>query len=166
MAKAQVYLGVTLTLNGVGYAGELVEFDPPELKEKTEGYRGGNMAGEVDMVVGIEPMKASFKLSRHDINIHVIQAILGRHAVFIFRAATDEFGKKASVKWIIDGRITGNAYGTVKAGTIVNNSHAVSVYRYLKMIDDVPVEMVNFETGEIAYNGIDVVESIRDLIGL
>lgn len=164
--KQQAYLGATLTLDGFGYAGELMQFSPPELKEKTEKYRGGNMIGETDVFVGIEPMAATFKLSRHDVNIHVVQAVLGRHAVFIFRAATDEFGKRSSIKWIIDGRITGNAYGDVKPGAIVENTHSVSVYRYLKMIDDVPVEMVNFETGELAFNGVDIIESVRDLIGL
>lgn len=164
--KAQSYQGVTLTLDGVGYAGELVQFTPPELKEKTENYRGGNMAGEVPIPLGIEPMTAGFKLSRHDVNIHVVQAVIGRHAVFIFRAATDEFGKKSSIKWVIDGRITGNTYGDVKPGVIVDNTHSIGVYRYVKMIDDVPVEMVNFETGEVAFNGVDVMQSVLDLIGL
>ncbi len=164
--KPEAYLGLTLTLDGIGYAGELVQFSPPELKEKVEKYRGGNMVGEVDIMVGIEPMTASFKLSRHDININVVQAVLGRHAVFIFRAATDSFGQRRSVKWLIDGRINGSAYGDVKPGVIVDNTHTVSIYRYVKMIDDVPVEMVDFEKGELSFNSTNVVESVLDLIGL
>ncbi len=166
MGKPQTYRGVTLTANGVGYAGELQEFDPPEIKEKLESYRGGNMAGEIELPVGFETMTASFVLSRHDANIHVMQAILGRKGIFVFRSVIDEFGDKQAVKWVIDGRIKSTGYGTVKPGVVVNNKHEISVIRYLKTINDVPVEMVDFEAGEASFSGVDVLEAVRDLIGI
>jgi|GEM_PF-4661929 len=50
---AQAYTGLSITVNGFGFLGSLTNFEPPEIKEHTEEYRGGN-AAPVKMMVGYD----------------------------------------------------------------------------------------------------------------
>lgn len=52
----------TLFFDGQGYAGKVEDYTPPVLATKTEEFRGGGMDAPIDIDLGQEIMKVSWKL--------------------------------------------------------------------------------------------------------
>ena len=66
-------IGVSLTVDGVGYIGAVESFKAPEIIEKTTDYRGG-LASERKIFVGYEQPEAEFKLNREDVGLAAARA--------------------------------------------------------------------------------------------
>jgi len=162
---AQAYTGLSITVNGFGFLGSLTNFEPPEIKEHTEEYRGGN-AAPVKMMVGYEVVEAKFKLSRDDFNIAALRAIVGRDVVFTVRATADEKGQKIQTKWDVYGRIYSVESGAVESGKIVEKTYTVSVVKFLKSIDGKPAEAFDIEVGELKFGTTNVLSKVKKQIGL
>ena len=66
MAARDVRKNINLFVDGRGYAGQLQEFNPPVLTQKTEEFRGGGMVGPVAIPMGLEALMASATLIAYD----------------------------------------------------------------------------------------------------
>jgi len=163
--REQAYKGLSLTANGFGFLGSLVEFEPPEVKEMTESYRGGR-AAPIKVMVGYEEVEAKFKLSRDDANIAALRAIVGRDVVMTVRASADEKGKTIETRFDIYGRIYTVETAAIKAGAMVEKTYTVAVEKFVKSIDGVPVEAFDLEIGEFKLGSTDVLADVKAQIGL
>jgi phage tail tube protein FII len=163
--REQAYVGLSLTVNGFGFIGSLIEFKEPVVVEQTEDYRGGRSA-PTKMMLGYEPVEATFKLSRDDISIAAARAIIGRDVVMTFRGSIDERGSKIDAKWIIYGRITGQEAQTITAGSKVEKNYTVAVEKFIKTLAGVPAEAFDIATGELKFSTTDVLADVKAQIGL
>lgn len=157
--------GISLTVDGVGYIGSVDSFKVPEIIEKTADYRGGLIA-ERKVFVGYEQPEAEFKLSREDVSMAAVRAILGRDAVLTFRATLDEKGKRIPVQWIIYGRVWSSESGDFKAGEMVEKTYKVAVEKFVKTIDGKPAEAFDIANGELKLSDQSVLEQVKQQLGL
>lgn len=163
--REQAYTGLSMTVNGFGFLGSLVGFEPPEIKEQVEDYRGSR-AAPIKMMVGYEGVEAKFKLSRDDAHVAGLRAIVGRDVVFTVRATADEKGKKIATRWDVYGRIYSSETAEVKAGSIVDKTYSVTVEKFVKSIDGVPVEAFDIEIGELKFGTTDILAEVKAQVGL
>ncbi len=163
--REQAYTGLSLTVNGFGFVGSLIDFKEPVIVEQTEDYRGGRSA-PTKMFLGYEAVESEFKLSREDVSITAVRAILGRDVVMTIRASVDERGSSVSHNWIIYGRVTGQDAQTIKAGVMVEKNYKVAVEKFVKSIDGVPVEAFDIATGELKFGTTDILANVKAQIGL
>ena len=56
----QMLSNTNLFVDGVSFAGDVPSLTLPKLTVKTEAHRGGGMAGEIEMDVGLEKLEASW----------------------------------------------------------------------------------------------------------
>ncbi len=163
--REQAYKGLSLTVNGFGFLGSLTAFEPPEIKEMTEDYRGGR-AAPTKMMTGYEGVESKFKLSRDDANVAGLRAIVGRDVVMTVRASADEKGKTIETQWAIYGRIYSSETAEIKAGAIVDKTYSVSVEKFLKSIGGIPVEGFDIATGELKFGTTDILADVKAQVGL
>lgn len=163
--REQAYKGLSLTVNGFGFLGSLTAFEAPEVNEMTEGYRGGR-AAPTKMMLGYEEVESKFKLSRDDANIAALRAIVGRDVVMTVRASTDEKGKTITTRWDVYGRIYGVETAEIKAGSIIDKTYNITVEKFLKSIDGIPVEGFDIATGELKFGTTDILADVKSQIGL
>jgi phage tail tube protein FII len=163
--REQAYKGLSMTVMGFGFLGSLTAFEPPEVKEMTESYRGGR-AAPMKMMVGYEEVESKFKLSRDDANVAALRAIVGRDVVMTIRASADEKGKTIETHWAVYGRIYSVETAEVKAGAIVDKTYSVTVEKFLKSIDGIPVEGFDIATGELKFGSTDILADVKAQIGL
>lgn len=163
--REQAYKGLSLTVNGFGFLGSLTEFDPPEVNEMTESYRGGR-AAPTKVMVGYDEVEAKVKLSRDDFNMTALRAIVGRDVAMTVRASTDEKGKTIETRWDIYGRIYSVETATVKAGSLIDKTYNVTVEKFVKSIGGVPVEAFDLASGELKFGTTDVLADVKSQVGL
>ena len=165
MDNAQSIVGISLTVDGVGYIGSVDSFKAPEIIEKTTDYRGGLIA-ERKIFVGYEQPEAEFKLNREDVTLAAVRAILGRDVVLTFRATLDEKGKKIPVQWIIYGRVWSSESGDFKTGELVEKTYKVAIEKFVKTIDGKPAEAFDITQGELKLGDQSVLEQVKQQLGL
>lgn len=56
----QMLSNTNLFVDGVSFAGDVPSLTLPKLTVKTEAHRGGGMAGEIEMDMGLEKLEASW----------------------------------------------------------------------------------------------------------
>lgn len=56
----QVLYNTNLFVDGINFTGDVPSLGLPKLTVKTDEYRGGGMAGPIEMDVGLEKMEATF----------------------------------------------------------------------------------------------------------
>lgn len=163
--REQAYTGLSMTVNGFGFLGSLTGFEPPEIKEMVESYRGGR-AAPTKMMLGYEEVESKFKLSRDDVNIAGLRAIIGRDVAMTMRATANEKGKQIETQWAIYGRIYSAETAEVKAGSIVEKTYIVSVEKFVKAIDGIPVEAFDIAIGELKFGTTDILADVKAQVGL
>ncbi|MDG4813046.1 phage major tail tube protein [Hydrogenovibrio sp. 3SP14C1] len=163
--REQAYVGLSLTVNGFGYVGSLIEFTEPVIKATTDDYRGGRIA-PTEMTTGYEKVTSDFTLSRNDVNIEAARAIIGRDVVMTARASVDERGKKIAVEWAMYGSINSEDAQTIKAGDVVNKKYYVTVEKFVKSIDGVPAAAFDISIGELKFGTTDILAEVKAQLGL
>ncbi|WP_294948314.1 phage major tail tube protein [Sulfurivirga sp.] len=158
-------IGISLTVEGVGYIGSVDAFKAPEIVEKTTDYRGGLVAGR-NVFVGYEPPEAEFRLNREDVTLAAARAIVGRDVVLTFRATLDEKGRRIPVQWIIYGRVWSTESNDVKPGEMVEKTYKVAVEKFVKTIGGKPAEAFDIANGELKLSDHSVLEQVRQQLGL
>ena len=69
LRDANIFQDFTVWIKSVGKIGESPGFQPPELKIKTEEFRGGGMDGVADMPMGLEKIEFDFDLHTWDADV-------------------------------------------------------------------------------------------------
>ena len=158
-------VGISLTVDGVGFIGSVDSFKAPEIVEKTTDYRGG-LSADRKVFVGYEQVEAEFKLNREDVQLALVRGLLGQDAVLTFRASLDEKGKRIPVQWIIYGRVWSTESNDVKPGEMVEKTYKVAVEKFVKTIDGKPAEAFDIANGELKLSDQSVLEQVKQQLGL
>jgi len=155
-------------VDGIGYAGRIREFTPPNITIKTEDYQGGGMDGVAKIDVGMDPMDATMVFGEIDPAIIGQRSLMaGPATTYVMRGALKREGERAQpIRMIMRGAWTGLDWGTITTASILNmtvNFHC----RYFRLdINKVRYHEIDIERMIRFINGTDEMEDIRDAMGV
>ena len=69
MAARNIIKQMTVSVDGRGYAGQVMEYTPPVLTLATEEHRAGGMDAPVTLDMGMEALETSFVLRSYDAEV-------------------------------------------------------------------------------------------------
>ncbi len=129
-------------IDGIGYAGEVEEIEPPKLARKMEEHRSGGMDSPVKIDLGGEAMESTLTLSGIVIALFKKYGACSVDGISIRlkgSAETDDTCQMMPVEIVMRGRIDELDMGTWKAGDSNTNKFkfALSYYKVIINLETV-----------------------------
>jgi uncharacterized protein len=167
MAARDVRKNINLFVDGRGYAGQLDEFNAPELKQTTEEFRGGGMLGKVKLSMGLEPLDTSFALISYDKDVIALFGIAeGAKINLSARETLESFdGEVKAVTHTMRGKIVTFTPGTSKAGELQPIKIEMSLTYYRLEHSGTVLHEIDLENMVHVINGIDSLAAQRRALG-
>lgn len=169
MAMPSKLKNLNLFNDGGSYRGLVIEFKLPTLTRKMEEYRGGGMAGPVDIDMGQEKIEAEWKcggLAREVLR----QYGANRHNAVQLRFAgayqRDDTGEVDAVEIVMRGRHSEIDAGTGKVGDDTEFSVKTTASYYKLSINgrtEIEIDMVAMI---FIVDGVDLLKEQRRAIGI
>lgn len=164
----QLLSNTNLFIDGVSFAGDVPSLTLPKMTVKTEGHRGGGMAGEIEMDMGLEKMEASWTTTgvrREALKFFGLSDQTSCNAVFrgSFR------GHKGDVTPVIAtlrGMLKEVDMGDWKPGDKAELKHAMAVHYYKLEIDNRVMYEIDMVNCVRVIDGVDQLADERNAIGL
>lgn len=156
MAPRDILKNLNLFVDGRGYAGQIDEYNPPDLAIQTEDYRGGGMDAPVALEMGQEGMECSFGLSSYSSDVLALWGVIeGQSVPLTARGALESYdGTVTPVLHAMRGKITTIARGSWTPGTKPSLTITMRLDYYRE------------EHGGITTHEIDVINMIRIVGGV
>lgn len=156
MAARDVLKNLNLFVDGRGYAGQIDEYNPPDLAIQVEDYRGGGMDAPVALDMGQEALETSFALIAYDADVLALWGVAeGQSVPFVARGALESYdGTVKAVVHTMRGKITNIAPGTWSPG----QKPAMTITMRLDYFKQ--------EHNGVILHEIDVVNMIRTINGV
>jgi hypothetical protein len=159
---------LNLFLNGSNYAGEAKSVKLPNIKYKTEGYRGGSMSGEIKWRSGLDDTKLEFTLG--GLSAATIRAIGstqldGNQLRFSGAYQNDQTGQISSVEIIVQGQINETDFGDAEIGKDTEHKYTVDWVYYKLTIDGADVVEIDIINGIEKFDGVDQAAALRAAAG-
>ena len=164
----QMLSNTNLFVDGVSFAGDVPSLTLPKLTVKTEAHRGGGMAGEIEMGMGLEKLECSFTTNGV------------RKEVLKYFGAFDQTGFNASFRGAFKG-LKGATTGVVatlrgglrevdpgewSAGSKAEFKYAVDVTYYKLEIDGRVMYEIDPINSVRVIDGVDQLADVRNVLGL
>lgn len=159
---------LNLFLNGSHYAGEAKSAKLPNIKYKTEGYRGGSMSGEVKWRSGLEDSKFEFTLgglSAATIRAMGATQLDGTQLRFSGAYQNDHTGQISSVEILVQGQINEVDFGDAEIGKDTEHKFTVDWVYYKLTIDGADEVEIDIINGIEKFGGVDVAAGLRAAAG-
>lgn len=168
MAAADIIKNYSLFVDGRGYAGQVTEFNAPELAIQTEDFRAGGMDAPVALDMGMEGLETSFTLSKYDADVLSLFGIANGAAVqATVRAAAESYdGTVRPVVYNMRGRITRIARGAFTAGAMVPITITMRLDYYRETVNDVVIHEIDVVNMIRTIAGVDRLAEQRAALGL
>ncbi|HHV7458257.1 TPA: phage major tail tube protein [Escherichia coli] len=160
----------TLFTDGVNQIGRVTGFTLPKLTRKTEAYRGGGMAGAVNIDLGLDDgaLDASFTMGgpTRELFLKYGGTIDGTLLRFVGEYYNDE--EQSDLYEIeLRGRVTEIDTGEAKQGEVTSHTYAVRSTYYKLSINDRPVLEIDLLNHIERKDGKNVFpDRVRSAIGL
>lgn len=164
----QTLFNTNLFVDGTSFSGDVPSLTLPKLTTKTDAYRAGGMAGEIEMDQGLEKMEASFVtkgVRRESLKFFGIADGTAFNASF--RGAFK--GLKGAITPVVAtlrGRLKEVDLGDWKAGDPAEIKHAVAVTYYKLEIDGRLMYEIDMVAGIQVIDGKDQLAEVRTALGL
>jgi len=168
MAARDIRKNINLFVDGVGYAGQIEEFNPPVLTLQTEDFRAGGMDVPVKVTMGMEPMDCDFSLKAYDRDVLAKFGVVeGASIPLVVREALESFdGTVTQVVRTMRGKITELDEGTSKPGEIPLLKCTMNLTYYKMQHGDRVVHEIDAENMVRTINGVDALAAIRTALGM
>lgn len=168
MAARDVLKNINLFVDGRGYAGQIDEYNPPELTLVTEDYRAGGMDAPVALDMGMEPLETSFSLIAYDADVLALFGVAeGQSVPFTARGALESYdGTVKPVIHNMQGKITQVARGTWAAGQKPQLTITMRLDYYKETHNGTVIHEIDVPNMKRIVNGVDRLAAIRRAIGL
>jgi P2 family phage contractile tail tube protein len=164
----QVLSNTNLFVDGVSFAGDVPSLTLPKLTVKTEAYRGGGMAGEIEMDMGLEKMEAGFTTNgvrRESLKWFGLSDRTACNATF--RGAFKGLkGAVSAVVVTLRGGIKEVDPGDWKAGEKAESKHSMSLVYYKLEIDGRVIYEIDMVNNVRVIDGVDQLAAERAALGL
>ncbi len=155
--------------NGYDWRGKIPEVTPPELKRKMEGYRPGDMDGEVKIDLGQEPIELKWKAGGLLEDILPDYAHTNHDGVqlrFMGSYESDEGQAAIAVEIVVRGRHEAIAMGDAKGGD--NNMWEITTacsYYKLTVAGSEEIE-IDLPGNILRVHGVDRLAERRKALGM
>lgn len=168
MAARDVRKNLNLWVDGRGFAGQIDEFNAPELALQTEEYRGGGMDAPVDINMGMEKLVSDFSLISYDRGVLALFGLReGQSVPLIVREALESSdGTVTGVVHTLRGKIVRITPGTSKPGTLQPLKVDMSLNYYKLTHGGIVVHEIDVVNMVRTVNGVDTLEAIRIALGM
>lgn len=169
MAARDVLKNLNLFVDGRGYAGQIDEYNPPDLTLTTEDYRAGGMDAPITLDMGMEVLETSFSLIAYDKSVLSLFGVAeGNNVQFIARGALESYdGTVTAVVHTMGGKITQIQRGTWTAGQKPQLTITMRLDYYKETHGGETVNEIDVQNMvRIVNGGEDRLAAIRDAIGI
>lgn len=168
MAARDVLKNINLFVDGRGYAGQLSEYNPPELTLVTEDYRGGGMDAPITVEMGMEPLETSFSLIAYDRDVLALFGIAEGNGVrLIARGALESYdGTVKPVVHTMRGKITQLSRGTWAPGQLPALQVTLRLTYYQEEHNGEVIHEIDIDNMVRIVNGTDRLAQLRDALGM
>lgn len=167
-AARNVRKNLNLFVDGVGYAGQIAEFNAPKLQLKTEEFRAGGMHGPIELTLGHEKLETDFSLHSYDSDILSQWGVReGNEIQFIAREVLESHdGTVTPVAHYMRGKIKELDPGTSKPGDMPSLKIAMALTYYKLVHGTTTVQEIDVQNMVAFQAGTDVLAPIRAALGL
>jgi len=164
----QLLSNTNLFVDGVSFSGDVPSLTLPKLTVKTEGHRGGGMAGEIEMDMGLEKMEASFTTTgvrRESLKFFGLSDQTACNAVFrgSFKAQKNE---TIAVIATLRGMLKEVDMGDWKPGDKAEIKHALAVHYYKLEVGGSVMYEIDMVNCVRVIDGVDQLADERNALGL
>ncbi|MQP64706.1 hypothetical protein GE253_05025 [Niveispirillum sp. SYP-B3756] len=158
------FAGFSLFVDGIGYAGKVVEAKPPALKIKTEDLEAGGLSGTVTLDMGyLEKLEFSATVAEFTPELHTV---LGKpNLLYSLRAAQGEGGNFEAVVYQMRGPLNELETDAFKRGGQTAIKLAGVVRAFKLSIGGREVWNVDIEAGTRIIGGVDQMAGLRSALG-
>ena len=164
----QMLSNTNLFVGGVSFSGDVPSLTLPKLTVKTEAHRGGGMAGEIEMDMGLEKLEASWTstgVRREAMKYFGLSDQTACDAVF--RGAFKGIkGQITPVIATLRGMLKEVDPGDWKAGDKAEMKYAMAVTYYKLEIDGSVMYEIDMVNCVRVINGVDQESAVRSALGL
>ena len=164
----QVLSNTNLFVDGISFSGDVPSLTLPKMTLKTEGHRGGGMAGEIEMDMGLEKMEANWTTTgvrRESLKYFGLSDQTGCNAVFrgSFKGLK---GQITPVIATLRGLLKEVDMGDWKPGDKAEIKHGMAVHYYKLEIDGRVMYEIDMVNCVRVIDGVDQLADERNAIGL
>ncbi|WP_280565126.1 phage major tail tube protein [Chromohalobacter sp. 48-RD10] len=168
MAARNIIKQMTVSVDGRGYAGQVMEYTPPVLTLSTEDHRAGGMDAPIALDMGMEPLESSFVLRSYDREIlRQFGVSEGNNVPFVGRGAMQSYdGTWRRTVHTMRGKITSLDRGTWQAGQVASMTVTMRLDYYKEEHDGVLVHEIDIENMIRTVDGVDLLADLRTALGV
>ncbi|AZD34880.1 Phage major tail tube protein [Pseudomonas chlororaphis subsp. aurantiaca] len=164
----EVLSNTSMFIDGISFDGDAPSVTLPKVTLKMNPYRGGGMAGEIEIPTGVEKMEASFTTNGARRDALKWFGLSDRTSCsVVFRGAFRGLkGRMTPVIATMRGGIKEVDMGDWKAGDPAETKHAVSVNYYKLEVGGVVIYEIDMVGNVLVVNGVDQLADERSALGL
>jgi uncharacterized protein len=168
MTARDVRKNFNLFVDGLGYAGQANNVNPPKLTKKTEEFRGGGMNMPVKLGMGMEAMDADFSMIQFSKDVLSLFGLAeGQYIPITLRENLESYdGTATPVIHVMRGQITELDQGTVEAGAKPDIKVSMNLNYYKLQHGDTVVQEIDVINMIHIVNGVDVLAEQRANLGM
>lgn len=168
MAARDVLKNINLFVDGRGYAGQIDEYNAPDLALAIEAYRGGGMDTSVPLDMGMEALETSFSLISYDADVLSLFGVgEGNDVPFVARGALESFdGTVKAAVHTMRGKITRMARGTWAAGQKPSLQITMGLQYYREEHNGVVINEIDAINMIRIVGGVDRLAEQRNALGI
>lgn len=168
MAARDILKNYAAFVDGRGYAGEVTEYNPPDIALQTEDFRAGGMDGSVPLDMGLQGLTTSFVLSKYDFDVLGLWGVAeGSDVPFTIRAAIESYdGTVKPLVHVMRGKITTFARGTWTPGSMAGLTVTMGLHYYKETLGGQVTHEIDIINMIRIVNGTDRLAAQRAAMGL
>lgn len=163
----RVLKNFSVMVNGTNYVGRIKECKLPDLKVKSESYRGGGMDAPVDLDMGMESIDCEMTFAEHNPELVKTFGLFNANTPIVLRGAIQRQGEEAvPVEVRLQGGSKEITRDNWKAGETGSLKMVVNCNMYTEKISGETVVDIDILNSVRIVGGIDQLASMRAAIGI
>ena len=168
MAARDILKNFAAFVDGRGFAGEVTEYNPPDLSLQVEDLRAGGMDGPLAIEMGMEALETSFSMSKYDEDVLRLWGVSqGGNVPFVIRGAVESYdGTVSAVSHTMRGRVTRLARGAWTPGSLAPLQVTMRLNYYKEERDDVVLTEIDITNMVRIVGGVDQLKAQRAAMGI
>lgn len=168
MAARDVLKNFAAWVDGKGYAGQVEEYNPPDLSLQVEDFRAGGMNAPIALDMGQEALETSIGLASYDADILALWGVApGRSIPLTVRGAVESYdGTVGAVVHSMRGKITTMARGAWQAGQKPSLTITMRLDYYREERDGAVITEIDVINMVRIVGGVDQLAAQRAAMGL
>lgn len=163
-----VLKNINAFVDGVGFAGQVEDYNPPKQTLQTEDFKGGGMFAPLEITMGLQKLETDFSIIAYDEGVLGDFTLAeGQPIAFEFRGFLESYdGTNSSVTHNITGKIKELDRGTWKSGekSLLKISIAASYFKELR--GAVTIHEIDVQNMIYIINGTDIMAAARAALGM